>query len=188
MNTIIIISVLFVFLGCVSESKPQRGAHGAIIREDQFAADNEYKRRAEEVRMNNSLGVFVLAERCDETNIPVGSGKYFPLRSSCEVDNFVRLKLQCEVPQGAGVPYYQPMRFKEFQVNLVNIEGAALKDPKRLPSKMVTSQDGIVDFSFTTKDSLTRFQIEITNQKGTVIVDRVRIADPIMLPEYFCQK
>lgn len=181
----ILYPLVFVFFGCTSEPKLERDAHGSIIHEDPFKEDKLYKQKAEDFRSGNSYGVTILSEKCNEFKSGE-NGLTFPL--NCQYAYLIRFRVQCEVKQAVGVPFHSPMRFKELQVNLVNIDKAILTDQKRFPSVMTTNQSGELDFSFSATDSLENFQIELSNTKTKVVVNNVQLSDPVLVPESFCSK
>jgi len=183
MKFLILIPLLF-FVGCVSEKKVERDAHGSIMREDPFVEDKLYKKKAEDARRSEAFGVSTLSEHCEKVSI----GDGFAFITKCHYEFLMRLKLQCEFPQATGVPFHQPVRFKELQVNILNVDKAIFKDSKRFPTKVTTNQDGVLDFSFATTGVLNDYQIEISNSKSKVTVSSVKLADPILVPESFCSK
>lgn len=184
----LILFSLLGFLGCVTQPKVERDAHGSIIREDQFAEDKLYKKRAEEARIGDSYGVSPLSKNC--TGIPlIGDPKDgFGLFKECKYELLARIKIQCEFSQVVGQPFYRPVRYKEFRVDIVGVDKSGLKDPKRFPTNVTTDHDGILDFSFGVTDSLNEFQFEIIDPNSLMTVRTNKISEPIIAPESFCSK
>jgi len=184
MKLLVFITIILFFSGCRSEPKVERDAYGSIIREDPFVEDKLYKKKAEDARRSDVYGASTLSDHCEKVNI--GEGLTFITK--CHYEFLMRLKLQCEFPQATGVAFHLPVRFKELQVNILNVDKTIFKDSKRFPTKVTTNQDGVLDFSFATSGILKDYQIEISNSKFKVTVSSVKLGDPILVPESFCSK